>query len=169
MKKIGIMISAAAALMMAGCASDMTGTPEAGGVVTLYATVEGSDNTTRVGFDQSGSFYWSEGRSDRSNDGYEPDVFTVLSINSGVGENSASFLGEVGGQIEGYAVYPYSKDHSVSGTALRIFSPRSIITPRSKRDFFSAERDRATASMLPCGVRSMATRFSSSTLGGVFV
>lgn len=168
MKKIGIMISAAAALMMAGCAKDMTGTPEAGGVATLYATVEGSDNTTRVGFDQSGSFYWSEGDQIGVMTDMNPDGFTVLSINSGVGENSASFSGEVGGRIEGYAVYPYSKGHSVSGTALTYIFPSEYNYTKVETDFFSAEKGQGNSFNAPMWGKIDGNSVQFKHLGGVF-
>ena len=111
------MLSAAAALMMAGCAKDMTETPEVGVAGTLYATVEGSDNTTRVGFDKDGTFYWSEGDQigvfnmpAAWNEAYDIRG-AKFDIQSGAGTGSASFSGQVDGSMDGdVVIYPYNEN-----------------------------------------------------------
>lgn len=150
-------------MMMACCAKNITETPETGAVGTLYATVEGSDNTTRVGFDKNGTFYWSDG----DKIGVVTDVnpkFTPLNIDSGAGTGSASFSGEVDGSMDGgYAVYPYSESHSVSDYNLTYTFPSEYTYTKVDTDFSARSKGMATASMLPCGVRSRVIRFSSST------
>lgn len=169
MKKIGIMLSAAAALMMAGCAKDMTETPEVGAVGTLYATVEGSDNTTRVGFDKSGNFYWSEADYIGVNTDQSSEKFKGLGIVSGAGTGSASFSGEVEGQIAGYAVYPHSESHSVSGSTLTYtFPSKYTYSKKVDTDFFSAEQGSGNSFNAPMWGKIDGNSVQFKHLGGVF-
>ncbi len=168
MKKIGIMLSAAAALMMAGCAKDMTETPEVGAVGTLYATVEGSDNTTRVGFDQNGKFYWSEGDYIGVNTDQSSGKFKGLGIVSGAGSGNASFSGEVEGQIAGYAVYPHSESHSVSGSILTYTFPSNYTYSKIDTDFFSAEQGYGNSFNAPMWGKIDGNSVQFMHLGGVF-
>lgn len=157
MKKIGIMLSAAAALMMAGCAKDMTETPEVGVAGTLYATVEGSDNTTRVGFDKSGTFYWSAGDKigvfnmpAAGNDDYDirGAKFDIL---SGAGTGSASFLGQVDGSMDGdVVIYPYNENIRLlafqnSRPEARFSFPSKYTYTKVDTDFFSAEKGKGNS------------------------
>ena len=159
------MLSAAAALMMAGCAKDMTETPEVGVAGTLYATVEGSDNTTRVGFEQDGTFYWSEG--DQIGVAGDSD-FTALKINSGVGTGNASFSGD-DIPTEGYAVYPYSESHSVLGSTLSYTFPSEYTyTTKVDTDFFSAEQGSGNSFNAPMWGEIDGNSVHFKHLGGVF-
>lgn len=170
MKKIGIMLSAAAALMMAGCAKDMTETTEVGAVGTLYATVEGSDNTTRVGFDKSGKFYWSEGdQIGVARGGLTELDFTALKINSGVGTGNASFSGD-DVPTEGYAVYPYSADHHMSAFGDLIFYsfPSEYNYTKVDTDFFSAEQGSGNSFNAPMWGKIEGNSVHFKHLGGVF-
>lgn len=155
-------------MMMAGCAKNMTETPEAGAVGTLYATVEGSDNTTRVGFDKNGTFYWSDG----DQIGVVTDVnpkFTPLTIDSGAGTGSASFSGEVDGSMDGgYAVYPYSESHSVSGSNLTYTFPSEYTYTKVDTDFFSAEQGYGNSFNAPMWGKIDGNSVQFKHLGGVF-
>lgn len=155
-------------MMMAGCAKNMTETPEAGAVGTLYATVEGSDNTTRVGFDKDGTFYWSG--DDKI--GVVTDVnpkFTPLTINSGAGTGSASFSGEVDGSMDGgYAVYPYSESHSVSDYNLTYAFPSEYTYTKVDTDFFSAEQGDGNSFNAPMWGKIDGNSVQFKHLGGVF-
>lgn len=155
-------------MMMAGCAKNMTETPEAGAVGTLYATVEGSDNTTRVGFDKDGMFYWSGG----DKIGVVTDVnpkFTPLTIDSGAGTGSASFSGEVDGSMGGgYAVYPYSESHSVSGYNLTYAFPSEYTYTKVDTDFFSAEQGDGNSFNAPMWGKIDGNSVQFKHLGGVF-
>lgn len=163
------MLSVAAVMMMAGCAKDKTETPEAGAVGTLYATVEGSDNTTRVGFDKDGTFYWSGGDKIGVTTDMNPDGFTPLTINSGAGTGNASFSGEVDGSMDGgYAVYPYSESHSMSGYNLTYTFPSEYNYSGVDTDFFSAEQGAGNSFNAPMWGRIEGNSVQFRHLGGVF-
>lgn len=157
MKKIGIMLSAASALMMAGCAKDMTETPEVGVAGTLYATVEGSDNSTRVGFDKDGTFYWSEGDQigvfnmpAAWNEAYDIRG-AKFDIQSGAGTGSASFSGQVDGSMDGdVVIYPYNEDIKLevsqgSRPYAYFYFPSKYTYTKVDTDFFSAERGKGNS------------------------
>ena len=169
MKKIGIMLSAAAALMMAGCAKDMTETSETGAVGTLYATVEGSDNTTRVGFDREGTFYWSDGDQIGVATNRSSVYFTPLTINSGAGTGSASFSGEVEDSMDGcYAVYPYSLKHYRSSPYIVYTFPSEYTYDKVDTDFFSAEQGYGNSFNAPMWGKIDGNSVRFKHLGGVF-
>lgn len=156
-------------MMMAGCAKNMTETTEVGAVGTLYATVEGSDNATRVGFDQNGTFYWSETDYIGVNTDQSSDKFNGLGIVSGAGTGSASFSGLVDGSMDGgYAVYPHSENHSVSGNTLTYNFPSEYTYSKVDTDFFSAEQGQGNSFNAPMWGEVDGSSVQFKHLGGVF-
>ncbi len=127
---------ALAAVMTAACSfvDEPVDAPRNGG---LSATVEGSRSSTRAGFAEDGAFYWSN----EDYLGVTTDQcmtsFSTLELTSGGGKASATFEGPVSGEIEGYAIYPVSDDHRLSGNTLTYHLPETYTYKQVDADYFT--------------------------------
>lgn len=126
-----------AAVMIAGCSNEFELTNETLQEGVLKVTVEDNNPVSRVGFDSEGNFYWSNtdyiGVTTSSNN----TSFTKLTLQQGGGTASATFSGTISGTIDGYAIYPYSDNHSISGTQLTFNFPDSYTYTKVDEDFFT--------------------------------
>lgn len=85
----------------------------------LRATIESSVPSTRAGFTNGGTFFWSANDQIGVTTSKAPTSFSVLELDqNSIGKASGNFAGNVIGTIEGYAVYPFNSAHSFDGTTL---------------------------------------------------
>ncbi len=103
----------AAAVLMVSCNSEEQFGVGQTGKSELRATVEGNQPSTRVGFTNTGTFYWSTGDQMLVVNG---DTKTMFDLSSGAGEANATFTGS--GTVAGYAIYPFNEGHNVTGENL---------------------------------------------------
>lgn len=92
----------------------------------LRATVEGNKISSRAGFvpkDQAnaGAFYWSKEDKIGVTTDQASTQFSQMTLTEGIGQSSGSFEGITSGNIQGYAVYPYNENHSISGNTLTYY------------------------------------------------
>jgi hypothetical protein len=137
----------ALAITMAACSSDDFGSLSSAakqkGILT--ATVEGNGAATRVGFDNSGSFYWTAGDAigvTTISENQESQTFTKLSIvDGGAGTQTASFTSTDEITMGQYAIYPYSAAHSITSDKLyyKLFSSYSDYG-KPDTDFFEGDK-----------------------------
>lgn len=129
-----------AAVMIAGCSNEFELTNETLQEEVLKVTVEDNNPVSRVGFDSEGNFYWSNtdyiGVTTSSNN----TSFTKLTLQQGGGTASATFSGTINGTIEGYAIYPYSDNHSISSNQLTFNFPESYTYDKVDQDFFTTTK-----------------------------
>lgn len=85
----------------------------------LRATMESSVPSTRAGFTNGGTFFWSANDQIGITTSNAPKSFSALKLDqNSIGKASGNFVGNVIGTIEGYAVYPFCSEHSIDGTTL---------------------------------------------------
>lgn len=150
--KINVKYSACVAIIAAavGCSSaeDPAATPPTSAGRVLHATVEGNDSATRVGFDEEGTFFWSQ--NDRIaivEVGYVVKPFLIA---NDAGTGSADFVAEGEGLDENpykVAVYPYNNNYDV-GEDFRYLSyylPDSYTYDKVDTDFFTAEQGKGNS------------------------
>ncbi len=107
--------------------------------VTLGAAV--SAETTRAAFLSDGSFYWSSGDQIGVTTSSVSDAFSPLTLKDGAGKSSATFNGSIVGTVGEYAIYPFSKNHSLSGTTLTYEFPASYNYEKVDQTYFPEEQD----------------------------
>lgn len=132
----------------------------------LSATVEGNSGT-RVGFDESGSFYWSFGDKLGVTTSVNTEKFSVLTLSSGGGTGSGTFNGQVSGEIYGYAVYPYSESHSISGSTLSYNLASNYTYEKVDADYFSSEQGMGNSFNSPMWGEISNGKVQMKHLGGV--
>lgn len=103
----------------------------------LSATVEGSHSSTRAGFAENGSFYWSQNDQLGVTTTQSSGSFSGLNLASGKGTANGVFNGEISGTIGEYAVYPHNDSHSLSGTSLTYKFPTSYTYTKVDADYFT--------------------------------
>ena len=112
--------------------------------ITLDATAVDQTESSRVGFDKAGKYFWSE--YDCIGVQLSPDAteFTQMQITSGVGTASATFRCETSASatIGKYAVYPEHWMHKQNGNILtyHIDQYHGIANNSTESDFFTAEQ-----------------------------
>lgn len=106
----------------------------------LVATVEQGQPSTRVGFAENGDFYWSNGDQLGVTTSQNKASFSALTLSAGSGTSKGSFQGTVTGDIEGYAVYPYNENHSLSDKTLTYNFPASYTYSKVDADYFTASK-----------------------------
>lgn len=174
--KIKFLFSMAmAATLLAACSNeDQWGdsTPLQEG--QLRATMEGTNPTTRVGFAESGDFYWSNTDAlgvqtvpAAGADNTENSTFGKFTLSSGGGTASAVFTGS--GTAATYAVYPYSEEHSISGSSLT-FHFRATYDKLTKvdQDFFTTTQGEGNSFNTAMWGTITGQSVTMKHLGGVF-
>lgn len=174
--KIKFLFSMAmAATLLAACSNeDQWGdsTPLQEG--QLRATMEGTNPTTRVGFAESGDFYWSNTDAlgvqtvpAAGADNTENSTFGKFTLSSGGGTASAVFTGS--GTAATYAVYPYSEEHSISGSSLT-FHFRATYDELTKvdQDFFTTTQGEGNSFNTAMWGTITGQSVTMKHLGGVF-
>lgn len=134
----------------------------------LKATVEGTNSSTRAGFDNSGAFYWSEGDQIGVTTTASSNSFSALTLKEGSGTGSATFDGTISGEIEGYAVYPYNIDHNITGSTLTYNFPATYTYTKVDEDYFSAEQGKGNSFNPAMWGAIVDGSVSMKHLGGVF-
>lgn len=127
-----------AAVMIAGCSNEFELTNETLHEGVLKVTVEDNNPVSRVGFDSEGNFYWSNTDAIGVTTSSNETKFTELKLQQGGGTASATFSGTINGTIEGYAIYPYSDNHSISSNQLTFNFPDSYSYTKVDGDFFTS-------------------------------
>lgn len=129
-----------AAVMIAGCSNEFELTNETLQEGVLKVTVEDNNPVSRVGFDSEGNFYWSNPDYIGVTTSNVTTSFTKLTLQQGGGTASATFSGTIKGTIEGYAIYPYSDNHSINDTQLTFNFPDSYTYTKVDEDFFTTTK-----------------------------
>lgn len=129
-----------AAVMIAGCSNEFELTNETLHEGVLKVTVEDNNPVSRVGFDANGKFYWSNTDAIGVTTSNVTTSFTKLDLKQGGGTASATFSGTINGTIEGYAIYPYSDNHSISSNQLTFNFPESYTYDKVDQDFFTTTK-----------------------------
>ncbi len=166
--KIKSLISlATVALLVTACSNENEGlvSPSKG---MLRATVEGNSVSTRVGFDSSGSFYWSTTDKLGVTTSEASTQFTALDLKDGGGTASATFEGNISGTIGDYAVYPCNDGHGVSGTTLTYNFPATYTYTKVDRDYFTDVQGEGNSFNPAMWGRIASGSVSLKHLGGVF-
>lgn len=174
--KIKFLFSMAmAATLLAACSNeDQWGdsTPLQEG--QLRATMEGTNPATRVGFAESGDFYWSNTDAlgvqtvpAAGADNTENSTFGKFTLSSGGGTASAVFTGS--GTAATYAVYPYREEHSISGSSLT-FHFRATYDKLTKvdQDFFTTTQGEGNSFNTAMWGTITGQSVTMKHLGGVF-
>ena len=174
--KIKFLFSMAmAATLLAACSNeDQWGdsTPLQEG--QLRATMEGTNPATRVGFAESGDFYWSntdalgvQTEPATGADNTENSTFSEFALNSGGGTASAVFTGS--GTAATYAVYPYSEEHSISGSSLTFHFPATYDElTKVDQDFFTTTQGEGNSFNTAMWGAISGQSVTMKHLGGVF-
>lgn len=133
MKKL-YLASLVSALAFVGCSEEETFDSFVNDV-KIEASI---DNGSRVAFGSGGNFFWTINDAIGVTTTASKTTFTKMSIdNEGVGQATATFTGKyMAGSAEGYAVYPYNENHSLSGTELTYNFPTSYDYTIEDHDYF---------------------------------
>lgn len=91
--------------------------------VTLKASITDGGASTRLAFNGQGKAFWQTG--DEIGAQQSDGKFVKLTMDSGAGTGSATFSGTANDGVGSYAVYPYSENHSISGSTLTYSLPSS--------------------------------------------
>ncbi len=173
--KIKSLISlATVALLVTACSDENEGLVSSSSTKGLLrASVEGNYSTTRAGFDSKGSFYWSTTDNlgvTTINNGTQTNKFTKLDLKSGGGTASASFGGTITGTIGGYAVYPYSDNHSVNASdgKLTYNFPATYTYTKVDTDYFTETQGEGNSFNPAMWGKITSGSVSLKHLGGVF-
>lgn len=129
-----------AAVMIAGCSNEFELTNETLHEGVLKVRVEDNNPVSRVGFDADGKFYWSKTDAIGVTTSNNKTSFSWLELQQGGGTASATFSGTINGTIEGYAIYPYSDNHSISSNQLTFNFPESYTYDKVDQDFFTTTK-----------------------------
>lgn len=157
-----------AAVMIAGCSNEFKLTNETLHEGVLKVTVEDNNPVSRVGFNANGKFYWSNTDAIGVTTSNVTTSFTKLTLQQGGGTASATFSGTINGTIDGYAIYPYRDNHSISGTQLTFNFPDSYTYTKVDGDFFTSTQGDGN-SFNPAMVGKITNNsVSLKHLGGVF-
>ena len=148
MKKKILLVFAAAALFVAGCAKSERSAEPAGKVVTITAAVQ-ADAETKASVSDAGVFTWRTGDQIgvwTSNDGGSTGKFTRFDLKAGEsGKATAEFTGTLDDGyaiVEGPAVFPYREGHSYNpGTHELTFNQPSAM------DYYEGETKSHMAAM----------------------
>ncbi len=106
---------------------------------TLSASVTAEQ--TRAAFQKDGSFYWSDKDEIGVTTSNSDKLFSSMTLKTGAGEASATFEGQISGNIGSYAIYPYSKEHSLDGTKLTYSFPSSYDYSKVDQTYFPSEKN----------------------------
>lgn len=106
----------------------------------LKATVESNRISSRAGFttgeENKGAFYWSKDDKIGVTTTENKSDFSALAMDeSGIGQSSATFNGIINGALEGYAVYPYDDNHSISDATLTYYFKPEYTYSKVDADF----------------------------------
>lgn len=137
--KIQTIIGLTGAFLLAlSCTREEMSMQNTDGVLT--ATAEGNDLSTKVGFDKDGKFYWSTGDQIGVTTEENTTCFSSLTLSGGSGSATATFNGQVSGEISGYAVYPFNEHHSMSENTLTYCFPSEYTYEKVDSDFFTEQQ-----------------------------
>ncbi|MBR4064527.1 MAG: hypothetical protein IKK02_04630 [Tidjanibacter sp.] len=134
MKKIfGLVMLATIAFV--GCTTD-EGVDFINDSVKIEAAID--QPGSRVGFSSTGAFFWTVNDAIGVTTTQSASLFSKMSINSGdEGESTATFTAPyMGGEPQGYAVYPYNAGHKLAGTNLTYNFPASYEYTIEDNDYF---------------------------------
>ena len=137
MKK-NIWIGLLSALILVGCTNEES-FDSLFGTVKLEASIDNSNS--RVAFDENGDFLWTINDAIGVTTTGSKNSFSKMNINEGgIGISKATFTGKyMSGTPEGYAVYPYNKEHKMSGTILTYNFPVSYDYTIEDHDYFVSD------------------------------
>lgn len=122
--------------------------------------------TTRVGFDADGTFYWSDGDEIGVTLSAQEGL-TKMVLTEGVGKGTATFRGNGRGDVM-YAVYPYSSAHQISAGMLSYNFPSQYKYDKYDADFFSTEKGYGHSFNAPMWGKADNGTVTFKHLGGVF-
>lgn len=113
-----------AAVALTGCDKDET-TDVVLHDVELKASID--LNASRVAFDQGGNFFWTVSDAIGVTTTANKSNFEKMTMkDGGAGQATATFKGSfMSGKPEGYAVYPYNREHTMNGSELTYNFPTS--------------------------------------------
>ncbi len=136
----------AVAALVSSCSDDLTtqsGSPKEN---TIGASV--SAEGTRVGFTQSGQFYWSKGDQlaiwyDKTKADYDKILTEPLTgvLTDGAGSQNGVFTVVSIGSDYSYAVYPYNQSHVLTNNNLTYSFPATYNYYKVDTDFFTEKND----------------------------
>jgi hypothetical protein len=135
----------------------------------LTASVDNATPNTRVGFTESGTFYWSKGDKLGVTSDNNASAFDVYTLDdASAGEESGTFTGSASSAPAGYAVYPYNTAHKISGTSLTYNLPAAYIYTQVDQDFFTATQGEGNSFNAPMWGAVESGNIALKHLGGVF-
>ena len=112
-----------AAVALTGCDKDET-TDVVLRDVELKASID--LNASRVAFDEGGNFFWTVDDAIGVTTTSSKSRFAKMTMKvGGEGQATATFKGTMAGKPEGYAVYPFNREHKMNGSELTYNFPTS--------------------------------------------
>ena len=166
MKQLYLFSLCCMALVLGGCSD----TPEemVDGLHEVTLSVRAEEPDTRNGFDAAGKFYWSANDQVGVTTTSIPDEFSMLKLATGAGTSSGEFKGSIFGDVAGYAVYPFSNNHSLMNTVLTYDFPAAYQYSRVDTDFFSTKGTGNSFNAPMWGKITPSGGVTMKHLGGVF-